>query len=294
MGLARALAVDPKVLLLDEPFGALDARVRQELREWLRRLHDEMHVTTVFVTHDQEEAMQIADEIVLVNRGRIEQVGSPRDLYERPANEFVLTFVGEATQFGDELVRPHDIVLSTLPEGDAEEVLVERVTHFGFDVRVQLALGDGHRFSAQLTRDESERLELASGGEGHVKAEAIARAQGIPLRFLEQILLDLKHAGVVASQRGAEGGYWLARPPAEITLAEIIRAVEGPLANVRGVRPEELDYGGTAQPLRDVFIALRANVRAVLEAVTLADVAADELPARVRDLLRNPEAWSPH
>src|SRR5438034_5830286 len=100
VALARALAVEPQVLLLDEPFGALDARVRQELREWLRRLHDEMHVTTVFVTHDQEEAMQIADEIVLVNRGRIEQVGSPRDLYERPANEFVLTFVGEATQFG--------------------------------------------------------------------------------------------------------------------------------------------------------------------------------------------------
>ena len=163
MALARALAVEPEVLLLDEPFGALDASVRQELREWLRRLHDEVHVTTVFVTHDQEEAMAIADEIVLVNRGRIEQVGSPRELYERPANEFVLRFVGEATRFAGRLVRPHDVALSTLPEHGAEEVLVERVTHLGFDVRAELALGNGERFNAQLTRDESERLELAVG-----------------------------------------------------------------------------------------------------------------------------------
>src|SRR3989454_12573005 len=132
MALARALAVEPEVLLLDEPFGALDARVRQELREWLRRLHDEVHVTTVFVTHDQEEAMQIADEIVLVNRGRIEQVGTGRDLYERPANEFVLTFVGDATWFEDELVRPHDVTLSVLPEEDTVEVLVERIAYLGF------------------------------------------------------------------------------------------------------------------------------------------------------------------
>ena len=163
MALARALAVEPEVLLLDEPFGALDARVRQELREWLRRLHDEVHVTTVFVTHDQEEAMQIADHIVLVNHGRIEQVGSARDLYERPANEFVLTFVGEATRFGDELVRPHDIVLSTLPEPGADEVLVERVVFTGFLVRVQAVLADGRRVDTQLTRDEAERLELAPG-----------------------------------------------------------------------------------------------------------------------------------
>src|SRR6478672_5804420 len=163
MALARALAVEPEVLLLDEPFGALDARVRQELREWLRRLHDEVHVTTVFVTHDQEEAMQIADEIVLLNRGRIEQIGSPQDLYERPANEFVLTFVGEATGFRGELVRPHDVVLSTLPEADAHEALVERIAYLGFEVRVQLVLGEGQRFDAQLTHDEAERLELAPG-----------------------------------------------------------------------------------------------------------------------------------
>jgi sulfate/thiosulfate transport system ATP-binding protein len=163
MALARALAVEPEVLLLDEPFGALDARVRQELRDWLRRLHDEVHVTTVFVTHDQEEAMQIADEIVLLNRGRIEQIGSPVDLYERPVNEFVLTFVGEATQFGGELVRPHDVVLSVLPDDGGEEALVERMAYLGFDVRAQLALGSGGRFDAQITSDEAERLELAPG-----------------------------------------------------------------------------------------------------------------------------------
>jgi len=163
MALARALAVEPEVLLLDEPFGALDARVRQELRDWLRRLHDEVHVTTVFVTHDQEEAMQIADQIVLVNHGRVEQIGTPQDLYERPANEFVLRFVGEATLFGGELVRPHDVVLSTLPEDGAEEALIERVAYLGFEVRVQLVFGDGGRFEAQVTHDEAERLELAPG-----------------------------------------------------------------------------------------------------------------------------------
>jgi sulfate/thiosulfate transport system ATP-binding protein len=163
MALARALAVEPEVLLLDEPFGALDARVRQELREWLRRLHDEVHVTTVFVTHDQEEAMQIADHIVLVNHGRVEQIGTPQDLYERPANEFVLTFVGEATKFRGDLVRPHDVVLEALPEDGAEEALVERIAHLGFEVRVELVLGDGERFDAQITHDEAERLELAQG-----------------------------------------------------------------------------------------------------------------------------------
>ena len=150
------------------------------------------------------------------------------------------------------------------------------------------------RLSAKADYALRASVELASLGDGHVKAEALARAQAIPLRFLEQILLDLKHAGLVASQRGAEGGYWLARPPAEIALADVIRAVEGPLANVRGVRPEELEYEGAANALRDVFVALRANIRAVLEEVTLADVAAGALPERVRDLVRNPDAWSPH
>ena len=150
------------------------------------------------------------------------------------------------------------------------------------------------RLSAKADYALRASVELASLGGTHVKADAVARAQEIPLRFLEQILLDLKHAGLVASQRGAEGGYWLARPPEEIRLADVIRAVEGPLANVRGVRPEELEYVGPAQALRDVFVALRANIRAVLEEVTIADVATGELPDRVRDLVRDPEAWSPH
>ncbi|HEX7311864.1 MAG TPA: TOBE-like domain-containing protein [Gaiellaceae bacterium] len=176
MALARALAVEPEVLLLDEPFGALDARVRQELREWLRRLHDEVHVTTVFVTHDQEEAMQIADHIVLVNHGRVEQIGTPQDLYERPANEFVLTFVGEATKFRGDLVRPHDVVLAALPEDGAEEALVERIAHLGFEVRVQLVLGDGERFDAQITHDEAERLEL---GHGQIVYARLVRRPGV-------------------------------------------------------------------------------------------------------------------
>ena len=150
------------------------------------------------------------------------------------------------------------------------------------------------RLSAKADYALRASVELASSGEGPIKADVLARAQDIPLRFLEQILLDLKHAGVVASQRGAEGGYWLARPAAEIPLADVIRAVEGPLANVRNQRPEELEYRGSAIPLQDVFVALRANIRAVLEEVTLADVASGELPERVRELARDRDAWSPH
>jgi len=150
------------------------------------------------------------------------------------------------------------------------------------------------RLSAKADYALRASVELAVAGDGPVKAESIARSQEIPLRFLEHILLDLKHAGLVGSQRGAEGGYWLARPPAEITLADVIRSVEGPLANVRGVRPEELAYIGSAQPLRDVFVALRANIRAVLEHVTLADVSSGGLPDRVRDLVADRDAWSPH
>jgi len=149
------------------------------------------------------------------------------------------------------------------------------------------------RLSAKADYALRAAVELAAAGDGPVKADAISRAQEIPQRFLEQILLDLKHAGLVASQRGAEGGYWLARPPAEITLADLIRAVEGPLANVRGRRPEELEYRGSAQPLQEVFVALRASLRAVLETVTLADVAAGELPESVRELARREGAWDP-
>jgi sulfate/thiosulfate transport system ATP-binding protein len=126
MALARALAIEPKVLLLDEPFGALDARVRKELREWLRRLHDEVHVTTVLVTHDQEEAMEVSDRVVLMNEGRIEQIGKPRDLYEHPANEFVMSFVGPVNRLGDGFVRPHDIELRLEPNGSTSQAAVER------------------------------------------------------------------------------------------------------------------------------------------------------------------------
>ena len=163
MALARALAVEPEVLLLDEPFGALDARVRKELRTWLRRLHDDVHVTTVLVTHDQEEAMDVADRIVLMNQGKIEQTGKPRDLYEHPANEFVMGFVGPVNRLGEDWVRPHDLDLLTEPNGSTSEAMVERIVHLGFEVRVELVLHDGVHVSAQVTRDEAEQLELHDG-----------------------------------------------------------------------------------------------------------------------------------
>jgi sulfate/thiosulfate transport system ATP-binding protein len=170
MGLARALAVDPKVLLLDEPFGALDARVRKELRAWLRRLHDETHTTTVIVTHDQEEAMEVADRIALMNEGRIEQVGTPRDLYERPANEFVMSFVGPVNRVGDVWIRPHDLELCAEPNGTTQEAMVERLVHLGFEVRVELVRDDGTRLSAQVTREEAAALELEEGQIVYVRA----------------------------------------------------------------------------------------------------------------------------
>ena len=163
MALARALAVEPEVLLLDEPFGALDARVRAELRDWLRRLHEEVHVTTVFVTHDQEEAMEVADQVAVMNRGRIEQVGGPRELYEHPATEFVMSFVGPVNRVGERWVRPHDLDLLVEPADGAEEAMIERVVHLGFEVRVELVRGDGEKLWAQVTRDECEQLELERG-----------------------------------------------------------------------------------------------------------------------------------
>jgi sulfate transport system ATP-binding protein len=169
MALARALAVEPKVLLLDEPFGALDARVRQDLRVWLRRLHDEMHVTTIFVTHDQEEAMEIADQIVLMNHGRVEQVGGPRDLYEEPANEFVMSFVGPVNRLGDSFVRPHDLELTAEPNGKTTPGTVERVIHLGFEVRVEFVLEDGREVWAQVTREEADKLELVAGSKIFVR-----------------------------------------------------------------------------------------------------------------------------
>jgi sulfate transport system ATP-binding protein len=163
MALARALAAEPRVLLLDEPFGALDARVRKELRAWLRRLHDEVPVTTVLVTHDQEEAMDVADRVAVMNEGRVEQTGKPRDLYEHPANEFVMSFVGPAHRLGEAWIRPHDLEVRQEPNGTSTEAMVERVVHLGFEVRAELVLEDGRRVSAQVTRTEADELELHEG-----------------------------------------------------------------------------------------------------------------------------------
>jgi sulfate transport system ATP-binding protein len=164
MALARALAVEPKVLLLDEPFGALDARVRKELRSWLRRLHEEVHQTTVLVTHDQEEAMEVADRIAVMDEGRIQQVGAPREIYEHPVNRFVMTFVGPTTTVGDALVRPHDIELGVEPNGVTTTATIERLVHLGFEVRVELQRDeDGERMSAQVTRDLADELGLEPG-----------------------------------------------------------------------------------------------------------------------------------
>ena len=169
MGLARALAVDPKVLLLDEPFGALDARVRKELRLWLRRLHDETHTTTVIVTHDQEEAMEVADQIVVMSQGHVEQAGAPRDVYEEPANEFVMTFVGQAHEIGGNFVRPHDLEITMEPNGSTNEVMIDRVVHLGFNVRLDLVGSEGERLSVQTTRDNAELNEFAPGQIVYVK-----------------------------------------------------------------------------------------------------------------------------
>ncbi len=163
MALARALAPEPEVLLLDEPFGALDARVRKELRVWLLRLHDEMHVTTIFVTHDQEEALELADSIVVMNKGRVEQVAPPRQLYDEPANAFVMSFVGPVNRLGDAWVRPHDVVLSFEPDGTDHEAQIERIVRLGFETRVDLVRDDGEQLHAQMTRDDADALELEPG-----------------------------------------------------------------------------------------------------------------------------------
>jgi sulfate transport system ATP-binding protein len=174
MALARALAVEPKVLLLDEPFGALDAKVRAELREWLRKLHEDVHVTTLLVTHDQEEAMAIADQIAVMDNSRIEQVGGPRELYDEPKTPFVMRFLGPVTQLGDALVRPHDIALSLDERPGSYEAQVARVVHLGFEVRAELVLGDGEEIEVQLTRGEADELELADGDIVYVRSTALS------------------------------------------------------------------------------------------------------------------------
>jgi sulfate transport system ATP-binding protein len=196
MALARALVVEPRVLLLDEPFGALDALVSKELRAWLRRLHDEVHVTTVLVTHDQEEAMEVADHLAVINHGRLEQVGTPRELYERPVNDFVLTFVGPATTIAGSWVRPHDVTLSRRPLPGSHPATVVRVAHLGFEVRVELLVdheGSGAEAGtfawAQLDRDTAALLALVPGDRVHVvpdegagsAAGAVAEADSAPV-----------------------------------------------------------------------------------------------------------------
>ena len=172
MALARALAVEPRVLLLDEPFGALDANVRADLRAWLRRLHERMPVTTVLVTHDQEEAMEVADRLVVLREGRLEQSGAPRELYERPANPWVMGFLGPVSRVSGRLVRPHDLHLSPRAQSGAHQARIQRVVHLGFEVRVELVLDDGEEAIVQLTRAEAEALGLSAGAVAWVRAPA--------------------------------------------------------------------------------------------------------------------------
>ena len=186
IALARALAVEPRVLLLDEPFGALDAKVREDLRAWLRRLHEEVHVTTVLVTHDQAEALDVADRIAVLNKGRIEQVGSPDDLYDRPANSFVMSFLGPVAKLNGILVRPHDIRVGrnadlsrAAAEGTGEttgvtKATVGRVVHLGFEVRVELtSAATGEQFTAQITRGDAEALGLHEGDQVYVRVTRV-------------------------------------------------------------------------------------------------------------------------
>ncbi len=164
MALARALAVEPTVLLLDEPFGALDAKVRKELRDWLRRLHEEVHVTTVFVTHDQEEALEVADRIVVINNGRVEQIGAPDELYDAPANDFVMNFLGEVTTLGGVAIRPHDIEVFTEPRPDAVAGTISRAVRVGFEARLTVLTAAGENVSVQVPRTYARSIGLAEGG----------------------------------------------------------------------------------------------------------------------------------
>ena len=185
VALARALALEPQVLLLDEPFGALDAKVRKDLRSWLRNLHDTVHVTTVFVTHDQEEAMEVADELVVMNKGRVEQVGSAAELYENPATPFVMSFIGPVNvlpstcsifkrvghqpKHSDVFLRPHDVLLALTPDEDSSPAIVNRVIHLGWEIQIELALEDGNTFTVYLSREQFNQLDLRSNQWVYVK-----------------------------------------------------------------------------------------------------------------------------
>ncbi|MBE9218567.1 sulfate/molybdate ABC transporter ATP-binding protein [Dolichospermum flos-aquae] len=196
VALARALAVEPNVLLLDEPFGALDAKVRKDLRAWLRRLHDEVHVTTVFVTHDQEEAMEVADEIVVMNKGKVEQVGTPAQIYDHPASAFVMSFIGpvnilpssakifqssgfESTH-PETFLRPQDIIIETIANGTTVPATVSRIIHLGWEIQVELVLDDGQMMTAHLTRERFDELKLEPQDKVYVKPK---EAKSFPLYY---------------------------------------------------------------------------------------------------------------
>jgi sulfate/thiosulfate transport system ATP-binding protein len=192
MALARALAVDPQVLLLDEPFGALDAKVREDLRAWLRRLHDEVHVTTVLVTHDQAEALDVADRIAVLNKGRIEQVGSPTDVYDSPTSAFVMSFLGAVSSLNGTLVRPHDIRVGRNPDmaiaatdgnvaaTGVSRATIDRIVMLGFEVRVELTnAANNTPFIAQITRGDAEALGLKEGDTVYVRATRVPPIPGV-------------------------------------------------------------------------------------------------------------------
>jgi sulfate/thiosulfate transport system ATP-binding protein len=196
VALARALAVEPEVLLLDEPFGALDAKVRKDLRAWLRRLHDEVHVTTVFVTHDQEEAMEVSDEVVVMNKGRVEQVGTPEQIYDHPASSFVMSFIGPVNVLpsssrifqtsGFEVphpevfLRPQDVIVETSANGATTPATVSRVIHLGWEIQVELNLDEGQVVMAHLTRDRYKELQLEPEQRVYVKPKD---AKSFPLTY---------------------------------------------------------------------------------------------------------------
>ena len=196
VALARALAVEPNVLLLDEPFGALDAKVRKDLRAWLRRLHDEVHVTTVFVTHDQEEAMEVSDEIVVMNKGKVEQVGTPAQIYDHPASAFVMSFIGPVnvlpssakifqssgfeSAHPETFLRPQDIIIETVGNGTTAQATVSRIIHLGWEIQVELTLDDGQAMTAHLTRERFDELKLEPQEKVYVKPKD---AKSFPLYY---------------------------------------------------------------------------------------------------------------
>jgi sulfate/thiosulfate transport system ATP-binding protein len=196
VALARALAVEPRVLLLDEPFGALDAKVRKDLRAWLRRLHDEVHVTTVFVTHDQEEAMEVSDQVVVMNKGKIEQCGTPAEIYDHPATAFVMSFIGPVNVLNSNsdifqsngfesssseiFLRPQDVAIDVRPNGSGVAARIERIIHLGGEIKAELVLADGQNIVAHLTRDHFDELQLAANQQVFVKPK---EAKSFPLDY---------------------------------------------------------------------------------------------------------------